>query len=66
MGKREKIKTNPSEMREKQLLYKKMLNQYQRSALDLQQAKNELNPGQSRLVVSIAKRYANRGLSFWI
>jgi RNA polymerase primary sigma factor len=41
-----------------------MLTRHQRAILDTQQAKNALIQANLRLVVSIAKRYANRGLSF--
>jgi len=59
-----KSKPTLSERREKSLLYKKLLNRYQQALLDTQHAKNELIKANLRLVISIAKRYANRGLSF--
>ena len=60
----EKSKPSLSETKERTLLYKKASTEYQQAVLETQKAKNELIQANLRLVISIAKRYANRGTPF--
>jgi RNA polymerase primary sigma factor len=59
-----KSKPSPTETKERTLLYEKALEEYQQAILETQEAKNELIQANLRLVISIAKRYANRGTPF--
>jgi RNA polymerase primary sigma factor len=59
-----KSKPSPTETKERTLLYKKALTEYQQAVLETQKAKNDLIQANLRLVISIAKRYANKGTPF--
>ena len=59
-----KSNPGPSKTEDRTHHYQKALTQHQQAIVETQKAKSELIQANLRLVVSIAKRYANGGLSF--